>query len=296
MSVLLIAGLLSGCTVRQFAVNKVGDALAGGGTTFAADDDPELIRDAAPFSLKLMESVLAENPHHKKLLLASARGFTQYAYAFVQQEADEAEPRDLAQSVRLRERARLLYLRARDYGLQGLTVGRPDFDRALRTSPRKTLSAVTVDDVALLYWTASSWGALISLSKDHPAVLAEIPIMEAMIDRALELDEGFDHGAIHTFMIGYEMVRQGRSGDPAARARAHFARALDLSAGADVSALVALAESVCVPQQQRTEFESMLGRALQFDVNHAPANRLSNLVMQRRARWLLAHADELFVE
>jgi predicted anti-sigma-YlaC factor YlaD len=51
-----------------------------------------------------------------------------------------------------------------------------------------------------------------------------------------------------------------------------------------------------VPQQQRTEFESMLGRALQFDVNHAPANRLSNLVMQRRARWLLAHADELFVE
>src|SRR6516165_4164132 len=52
----------SGCSIRRMAVNKVGDALAGSGTTFAADDDPELIKAAAPFSLKLMESLLEESP------------------------------------------------------------------------------------------------------------------------------------------------------------------------------------------------------------------------------------------
>src|SRR5262245_49230577 len=57
-------------------MNKVGDGLPSGGATFAADDDPELIKSAAPFSLKLMESVLAQNPRHAGLLLATASGFT----------------------------------------------------------------------------------------------------------------------------------------------------------------------------------------------------------------------------
>ena len=97
---------LGGCAVRQLAVNSLGDAIAQGGAAFAADDDPELIRAAAPFSLKLIESLLAESPEHKGLLLAASRGFTQYAYAFVQQEAEEAEAHDLAGSLRLEDRAR----------------------------------------------------------------------------------------------------------------------------------------------------------------------------------------------
>jgi len=61
-----------GCSIKRLAVNKVGNALAGGGTTFASDDDPELVKAAVPFSLKLMESLLAENPRHEKLLLVYA--------------------------------------------------------------------------------------------------------------------------------------------------------------------------------------------------------------------------------
>ena len=82
MLLLSLAG--SGCSIKRLAVNKLGNALASGGTTFAADDDPELVKAAAPFSLKLMETLLAENPRHEGLLLASASGFTQYAFAFVQ--------------------------------------------------------------------------------------------------------------------------------------------------------------------------------------------------------------------
>ena len=84
----LVLSLAAGCSIRRMAVDTVGDALAGGGTTFATDDDPELIKAALPFSLKLMESLLVENPNHQGLLFATASGFTQYAYAFVQQDAD----------------------------------------------------------------------------------------------------------------------------------------------------------------------------------------------------------------
>ncbi len=66
--------------MKRMAVNKLGDALAGGATTFASDDDPERVKAAAPFSLKLMESLMTESPNHKGLLFATASGFTQYAF------------------------------------------------------------------------------------------------------------------------------------------------------------------------------------------------------------------------
>ena len=103
----------------------------------------------------------------------------------------------------------------------------------------------------LLYWTAASWAALIALSKDSPERLAELPVVEALIDRALELDESFGRGAIHTFLISYEPVRQGAPGDPAQRARRHFRRAMEFSGGSAAAPLVALAEAVSVPRQER---------------------------------------------
>jgi predicted anti-sigma-YlaC factor YlaD len=286
---------LGGCSVRQLAVHNIGTAIARSGAAFAADDDPELIRAAAPFSLKLIESLLAESPEHKGLLLAASRGFTQYAYAFPQQDAEESELHDLAKARRLEDRARRLYRRARDYGLEGLTLRRPDFVRQLRADPRQAVATIPVSDVPLLYWTGASWGALIALSKDQPDLLGDLPIVEALMDRALELDESFERGALHTFMIGYESVRQGGAGDPATRARRHFTRAMELSGGADAAPLLALAESVCVPQQRRAEFETLLNQALRIDVDRVTENRLANLVAQRRARWLLSRTEHLFM-
>jgi predicted anti-sigma-YlaC factor YlaD len=226
------------------------------------------------------------------LELAGARGLTQYAYAFVQQDAEEAEEHDLAESRRLEERARRLYAQARDYGLRGLALGRPDFERALHVEPRRGVAALPASEVPLLYWTAASWAGLIALSKDSPERLAELPVVEALIDRALELDESFGRGAIHTFLISYEMVRQGAAGDPAERARKHFARAVELSDGADAAPMLALAEAVCVPAQRRAEFEHLLERALSVE----GGDRLANLVMHRRARWLRSRIDRLFID
>jgi predicted anti-sigma-YlaC factor YlaD len=287
--------LFSGCSIRRMAVNKLGDALASGGTTFASDDDPELVKAAVPFSLKLMESLLEENPRHKGLLFATASGFTQYAYAFVQQEADEMEDKDVAAAAELRGRARRLYLRARNYGLRGLELGHAGFQRSLNDNPKAAVATTRIKDVPLLYWTAVSWAAAISVSKDTPDLVADLPKVEALIDRALELDESFDHGAIHTFLITYEMNRRAGEGDPVSRARKHFERALELSGGQAAAPLVSLAESVSVQRQDQAEFKSLLNRALAINPDTKVEWRLANLIMQRRARWLLARADDLFL-
>ena len=288
----------SGCSVKKFAINKLGDALAGsGGTggTFASDDDPELVKAALPFSLKLIESLLAESPKHRGLLLAACSGFTQYSYAFVAQDADEKQDSDLAASEALRARARRLYLRARGYGWQGLELNHAGFTNELRRAPRQAVLAATKKDVPLLFWTAAAWGSAISVSKDDPLLISDQLIVEALLDRVLALDPDFDRGAIHSVMIGYEMIRQGVQGDPEARAMKHFDRAMELGQGQSVGPLVSLAEAVAVQKQDRAQFTSLLNRALAIDADAAPEQRLSNLLSQRRARWLLGRMDELFL-
>lgn len=285
----------TGCSIKRIAINKLGDALSGGGGAFASDDDPELVKAAVPFSLKLIESLLAESPRHPGLLLAGCSGFTQYSYAFVQQDADEQEDTDLAAADALRARARRLYLRARGYGLRRLALKHPGMEDALRRDPKAAVSACTVNEVPALYWTAAAWGAAIGISKDDPGLVSDQLIVEALIDRALELDENFDSGAIHAFLVGYEMARQGAPGDPAARSRKHFDRAMELSRGKLASPLVALAEAVCVQQQAKAEFLALLDRALAIQPDAAPQWRLQNLLAQRRARWLRGRVDELFL-
>lgn len=292
----LCAVTLTACSINRIAVNKIGDALAESGTTFSADDDPELVRDAIPFSLKLVESLLATSPRHRGLLFAAASGFTQYGFAFVQQEADTLEPINLARSLELKRRARNLYLRGRDYGLRGLDVRLEGFGRRLRQDPRATVQATRREDVPMLYWTAAAWGAAIALSKDDPEMIADLPLVEALIDRAHELDESFEAGAIHSFLIAYEPTRQGAAGDPYERARVHFERAVALSGGQLAGPFVSYAEAVSVPRQHRAEFDSLLQRAVAIDPNARPEWRLANLVLQRRARWLLRRADELFLD
>jgi predicted anti-sigma-YlaC factor YlaD len=288
-----IAG--SGCSIRGYAVNQLSNAVSRSGDAFASDDDPDLVKAASPFSLKLIESLLGENPRHRGLLLAATSGFTEYAYAFVQEDADEAEARDLAGAEALRARARRLYLRAQGYGMRGLEAGHPGFSAALQAHPRAAAQSAGKEDVPLLYWTACAWAGAISLSKDNPDLVGQVPEMEALMDRALELDESFSHGAIHSFLISYEMSRQGAAGDPAARARRHFERAMALSGGQEAAPLLALAEAVTVQKQDVKEFDSLLQQALAINPDVHPDTRLVNMVMQRRARWLLSRKAELFL-
>ena len=291
----LAPALLAGCSFRKMAISKVGDALSSGGSTFSSDDDPELVRAAVPFSLKLMESLLAEVPDHQGLLLATASGFTQYGYAFVQTDAEEIESDNLAKSRDMQARARRLYFRARDYGLRGLEVAHPGFGAQLKDNPKAAVAKMRKADVPRLYWTAVAWAAAVSLSKDNPDAVADLPKVEAMIDRALALDEPWDHGAIHGFLIAFDMGRATGEGDPAMRAKKHFDRAVELSQGRQAGPYVSYAEAVCIPAEDRAQFEKLLKQALAINPDDDPPTRLVNLIMQRRARWLLSRTDKLFL-
>jgi predicted anti-sigma-YlaC factor YlaD len=136
--------------------------------------------------------------------------------------------------------------------------------------------------------------AAISVSRDNPDLLGDQPVAEALIDRAFELEPDFDSGAIHGFLITYEPARQGMAIDASSRARTHFDREVALTNGQLAAPFVSLAEAVSVQAQNRSEFEALLKRALGVNADERPEWRLQNLIAQRRARWLMGRADDLF--
>lgn len=307
---LFLPGLLgltvsaSGCSIKQYALRSTADALSNTGGSLSSDDDPELVRDAAPFGLKTMEALAAELPKHRPLRLSLASGFAQYAYAFVQQDADRLEDKDLKTSQVLAARARRLYLRARDYALAGLDLGHAGARKILlspdRAAIKGALDQMKAEDVPYLYWCAASWGLAISTAKDNAYLIGDLPTVESIARRAIELDEVYDEGAMHELFVSLASSLSKEQGGGPERAKQHMDRAVQLSGGRKLGVLLSYAEGVLVAQQKKAEFVQLAKKVVETNIDaDDPAwrrQRLANVIAQRRARWLLDKLGDLFAE
>ena len=289
--------MVQGCAlVQRKAVGMVASTLASSGDVFTRDDDLELVGAAIPFGLKLYESLLDSAPKNKDLLIATCSNFTQYGVAYLETEAavlGEAEHHD--EVARLNARALKLYLRAKGYCLRAMEVRFPGISQTLLTDPAAALAKAQKKDVPLLYWMAASWGSAISLGVDKPDIVIDMPVVRALAERALALDETWGNGALHEMFVSLDSLPEALGGSPA-RAREHFTRAVELQRGSSPGPYVALATGVAVPAQDRAEFEKLLQAALAIDPEKDPSTRLVTLVQQRRARALLDHIETMFTK
>ncbi len=242
-----------------------------------------------------MEMLLVTVPTHRGLLLTACKGYTEYAFAFVQSEGDLLVNSDYPHATALHERARKLYLRARGFGLRGLETRYRGIARQLALDPERAAARIQKRDLDLLYWTAASWGSAIALGKDRPELLADLPAIRALMTRGLALDEGYQAGAIHEALIVLDALPAAMGGS-VERARGHFERAVALSKGDRASPYVTMAQSVDVLTQNRAEYRDLLDKALACDPDRDPTQRLATIVLQRKARALLDHEDEFFLE
>lgn len=291
---LLAVTALTGCSLRSMAVNAVMPALANP-AVYLSEEDPEVVRDALPFLLKTIESILDTDPDRQDALLFANTGFLLYATAFLQADAEIAEWDDYELAAELNGRAQRMLLRARDYGLRNVELDHPGIAARLRDDPAAAAAVFDEEDVESLYYLGGAWLLAISLGLDRPALVADLPAARALLDRALALDEDYERGALHSAFITLESVGEAMGGSNA-RAREHFARAVELSDGLDAGPYVALAAGVAIAEENREEFRDLLETAIAIDPDEEPSNRLLNLIAQKRARVLLDHVDDLFFE
>lgn len=252
------------------------------------EEDLELAREASAFYLKFSESVLRQTPGNLKLAEAVAGGFTQYTYAFVSFEADRVEGKDIKSAQKLRERAARLYLRAHRHAMAALEKHQPGFAKALSDPDPAHWPILAEDEVGVAYWAAASWGGYISLSKDDPNIVADLPLAIRMARLAWERKPNYGDGALASLMGSFETARPGGSRK---QAEIYFDQAIAASAGKSAGPLVAKAEDISLPAGDRAAFETLLRQALVISDAHRD---LPNEVMRKRTLWLLETEDDLF--
>ncbi|MFO7731793.1 MAG: TRAP transporter TatT component family protein [Spirochaetia bacterium] len=333
---LILIGLavLSSCSINKMATSMVADAVASpqGTAVFSSDGDPELVKDALPFALKMYESLLQSNPENRDLLEATAEGFISYANAFIHTPASMLEYRQLDRQKEMLQRARNMYLRGRDYALRSLEVEYPGFRAALESGEGSSfLKQMKEKDLRGLYWAAAGWMGAVSAAGFDMGLLMELPRPVALTARALEIDPQYKRGALHSLMLeiygGIPDVQMlfgtsevgayteailenfyskhdltpasaDNATDPASleqKARFHFDRAIELSEGHAVGPYVALAGSIAVKNQDVKEYRRLLEKALSIEVDKYPEMRLENTILQEKARWMLEHIEDKFL-
>lgn len=270
-------------------IGGIADELAS--QNQGAENDLELAREASAFYLKFSESVLRQTPGHQRLAEAVSAGFTQYAYAFVAFDAEQIEAHDARAAERLRLRAARLYQRAQQHAIKGLEEEMPGFSAALASPQASKWPSLRAEQAGLAYWAAASWGGWISLSKDDPEIVADLPLAIRLAELAWAADPAWGNGALTSLLGSFEA---GRAGGSAQRALGYFDQGITQAQGRSVGAFLSKAEGYAQPAGDRALFEQLLAQALALKDEAGSPFTLQNEVMRRRARWLLLKTDDLF--
>jgi predicted anti-sigma-YlaC factor YlaD len=296
-SLVMMMIVLGSCSINRLAIRAVSDALTGEGSSdvFTGDEDPELVGDSIPFAIKLYETLLSNNPDHEGLILTTGSLFIMYANAFVQGPAQLRPNYEFLERQSAFERAKKLYLRGTGILTGGLEKKYPGIGGAYDRGNLGTyLEKMKKADVPLLYWIVAGTLSAYSLDPFDLDLGHKLPELTALINRAYELDPDFNNGAIDDFyVLFYSSVPEGMGGDKS-RVDTHFRRALEKSGGLLAGPYVSYAEAVAIPAQDYDTFKTHLETALAINPAEDPANRLVNILAQRKARYLLDNATNYF--
>jgi predicted anti-sigma-YlaC factor YlaD len=286
ISFLLLLSSFAGCAVRPFVVDQAAQAISN--QSMSNEEDLQFAREASAFYLKFSEFILKETPDHLKLAEAVSSGFTQYAYAFVAFEAEKINAKNPIQAAHMRERAAHMYARAHRHAMAALELRQPGFTAALKQVNESQRLRLTQSQVPLAYWAAASLGGWISMSKDDPDVVADLPLSIRLAELAWQADPSYGHGALASLLGTLEVSRVGGSRVKAGR---YFDQAIAESQEIEAGPYVAKAEAVALPAGDQKQFELLLQHGVEISKKH---RSLQNEVMRERAQWLLSEMDDLF--
>jgi hypothetical protein len=258
--------------------------------TFAEDvsqgilnqDDLETVRAGAPAYLLLIDGMISGNPNDVALLMAGARLYSSYATIFVDDN----------------ERAQIMAGKAYRYGARALCIHRPDSCLIANRPFQQFLdfiSTTTTDDLNPLYVYATAWAASINARKGKWDALADLPKVETVLERIVDLADDFERGRAHMYLGVLHTLRPPAMGGRPDIGRAHFERALEISGGRNLMARVELARRYARMVFDRTLHDDQLRQVLKADPIE-PGFTLSNALAHRQARRLLKSSSEYFGE
>jgi len=277
LMILVISLLLTGCSMKAYMVRSMDPIMDDMTTAANMNTDVDLMRDGLPASLIQIDGFIKSDPNNK-ILLMGAESYFGYAFSFVE---DVNKPR-----------ASALYLKARDYALRALKKHRQFDEQALDLNDM--LANCGKQDVPALYWAAGSWMSWIALNVGSPEALMDLPKVEAMLQRVIELDETYYYGTAHAMLGGFYSAQPKNMGGNPEKAYKHFQKAFKLSGSKLLAVQLMYAKFYAVQIQDKALFVKTLNEIIATPKNSFPEKNLANEVAKRKAKDLLEKVDTLF--
>lgn len=249
---------------------------------YNAEADLQFAREGLAGSMKLLEAMIQGDPENTQMLLLASQGYSAYALAFAEDDSVE--------------RARVFYLRGRDYGLRVLTQNRT-FRQALPGSLdqfENALKSFSKEDVPAVFWTAFGWGGYINISRDNVNALADLSKVTAMMDFVIRMAPDYYYGGAHAFLGAIHGSMPPMLGGKPEVAKDHFERAVEVSKGKFLMTYVYYARTYAVQVQDRELYDSLLITVDRASLEILPEARLPNAVAKRKAARLRVEGEELF--
>ncbi|MBI2027837.1 MAG: hypothetical protein HYS98_08590 [Deltaproteobacteria bacterium] len=293
----IVAFVSVSCSVQKIAVRQTAQLMRQAAPAFEEESDLILAESAMAANLKMLDGLLKVDPTNPDLLLLLSQGFGGYAFSFLEDKMEEfsAHP---STSESFKKRAADFYTRGFHYATRYLEAQNESFvqykTKGLLSDFEESLKAFDKEDVPYLFWAGYNWGNLINLSKDDPAVVADLGRAESLMKRVLELEETYYYGSAHLFLGVFYGSRPAMLGGNLGKSKEHFDKALKISNKKLLLVPYMYARFYCVQSQD----EKLFGELLRYVIN-APAQilheqSLANQVAKIRAYRALRGKNEFF--
>ncbi len=245
-------------------------------------NDPETVRQGAPAYLLMIDGFITDDPENPDVLMTGARLYSSYAGAFVDDEA----------------RARLMSLKARDYGCSALCLSNKT-TCGIWEQPydqfEPVIEALDHKDIETTYVAAMAWATWIQMNRDDWVAVADKARVEAMMLRVVALEEGYQRGSAHLYLgVLATLLPEALGGKPE-EGRRHFEKSIELSGGRDLIAKVLLASDYARLIFDRELHDRLCREVLEADPEFEGLT-LSNTLAQREAKALLDDSEDYFGE
>lgn len=294
---LLLPMLLGGCSLTKLTVGRTVIVYSQAGAALQREADLTLIEASVRGNLKTFEGMLEIVPENPTLLIMTSRAFSSYA-GFIEDKMEDAEiARDSATAAELRARAIDYYGRARRYALKVLAQSNKSFTQAPTVENsvfESALRKLKKKQVEPLFWASYAWARGISLQKDDAMQVIDLPRVEMMMRRVLELDETFYYGGAHLFFTVYYGDRAPSIGGEPEKAIEHIKHVDRINQERFLLSKFYLARYYAYPKQDAALYKQALQEVLDAPMDVYPGHEAATAIAKSRAKRWLAQADVLF--
>jgi len=287
---------LMGCGFKKLATKASTEIFYDSTAAIDSESDVDLARDSSMGFLKMLEGFYLQNPRDPKILVLLTRSYTGYAYGFTENDMLAAKGSNPAAYQKASDRAKLFYTRAHKYGNELLSLNKKFAAAQEGTMDQfqEALKSFGPKDVENLFWAGMAWGNYLNFNKDSMEAVAELPRIEAVMNRVVELNADYFYGGPRLFLGALYGSRPKTLGGDPDKSKQNFDEANAVTQGKYLMAPVTMAQIYAVQIQDAALFQRTLDGVVAADPAALPEQRLSNELAIERAKILLSKKSQFF--